>query len=217
MALGQFVHFIQLGQQVREFEHGGGELVGNKEAGCKELSLLVMLHSGRWLTVNELSLLVPTVGRNMIKIGHSACWEGFCFPDLDHHIRADQYQEVDHLLEQTGEEVPLGGVQARGQLGGQNLLGVTGHAGDDHHQPHHGHGHQRYSWFTQTFSHPAKSAAVTVLRSIKSCLMEVGISRQELQAIHRVDLEVTMVDEMLEYLAMEGHIYTTSDQMPDNS
>ena len=47
--------------------------------------------------------------------------------------------------------------------------------------------------------------------------MEVGISRQELQAIRRVDLEVTMVDEMLEYLAMEGHIYTTSDQMPDNS
>jgi hypothetical protein len=40
----------------------------------------------------------------------------------------------------------------------------------------------------------------------------VGISRQELQAIHRVDLGVTMVDEMLEYLAMEGHIYTTSDQ-----
>ena len=55
-------------------------------------------------------------------------------------------------------------------------------------------------------------AAATVLRSIKSCLMEVAISSQELQAIHRVDLGVTRVDEMLEYLAMEGLIYTTSDQ-----
>jgi hypothetical protein len=42
--------------------------------------------------------------------------------------------------------------------------------------------------------------------------MEVGISRQELQAIHRVDLGVTMVDEMLECLALKRHIYTTSCQ-----
>ena len=89
----------------------------------------------------------------------------------------------------------------------------TGRAGDGRHLPHHGPGQQPHSWFTQTFSQPAKPAAATVLRSIKSCLMEVvGISRQELQAMHRLDLGVTMVEEMLEYLAMEGLIYTTSDQ-----
>ena len=91
-------------------------------------------------------------------------------------------------------------------------MSKTGHGGDGRHLPQHGAGQQSHSWFTQTFSQPAKPAAATVLRSIKSCLMEVGISRQELQAVHRMDLGFTMVDEKLEYLAMEGHIYTTSDQ-----
>ena len=68
------------------------------------------------------------------------------------------------------------------------------------------------SWFTQTFSQPAKPSAVLVLRSIKSSSKDVGISRQDLQTIHRMDMKATMVDEMLEYLAMEGHIYNTLDQ-----
>ena len=91
-------------------------------------------------------------------------------------------------------------------------VNMTGHAGDVRHQPQHGYGHQSQSWFTQTFSQPAKPAAVCVLRSIKSSSKDVGISRQDLQTIHRMDMKATMVDEMLEYLAMEGHIYNTLDQ-----
>ena len=91
-------------------------------------------------------------------------------------------------------------------------VNMTGHAGDVRHQPQHGYGHHSQSWFTQTFSQPAKPSAVLVLRSIKSSSKDVGISRQDLQTIHRMDMKATMVDEMLEYLAMEGHIYNTLDQ-----
>jgi len=71
---------------------------------------------------------------------------------------------------------------------------------------------QPKSWVNQAFSQPSKPAAIKVLGSIKVCVRDVGISRRELHSVHKEDLDSGMVDEMLEYLAMEGHIYTTMDE-----
>ena len=76
-----------------------------------------------------------------------------------------------------------------------------------------GDGHQQHALaVSHTFSQPSNPAATKILMSIKACVREVGINRQELQAKHRGDMGAGMVDQMLDYLAMEGHVYTTSDQ-----
>ena len=76
-----------------------------------------------------------------------------------------------------------------------------------------GDGHQQHAWaVSHTFSQPSNPAATKILMSIKACVREVGINRQELQVKHRGEMGAGMVDETFEHLAMEGHVYTTSDQ-----
>ena len=101
---------------------------------------------------------------------------------------------------------------AHANFAGVSMMNIPGHAGDQRQSRPYGLGQQSQGWYNQTFSQPSKPAAVQLLRTIKSSLNDVGISRKDLHAVHRMDLGVAVVDEMLDYLAMEGHIYTTVDQ-----
>ena len=101
---------------------------------------------------------------------------------------------------------------AHASFAGVSMVNMTGQAGDHRQKHHHALAQQSQGWYNQAFSQPSKPAAVVLLRTIKSSLNDVGISRKDLHAVHRIDLGTAVVDEMLEYLAMEGHIYTTVDQ-----
>jgi len=72
--------------------------------------------------------------------------------------------------------------------------------------------HKRPNMFCPSFAQPSKPGAATLLRSIKSSLTDIGISRQQLYNMHRIDLGQDGVNELLEYLVMEGHVYTTTDE-----
>ena len=129
------------------------------------------------------------------------------------HIRRQQ------TMAASVAQVSLTGISLHRQGGMVQMVPVpvqtshhAGMAGDDRQLVQGRGGQQTHSWISQTFAQPSQPAAVLVLRSIKACMREVGISRKELQAIHRKDLGEDMVDEMLEHLTMEGHVYTTIDQ-----
>ena len=125
------------------------------------------------------------------------------------HIRRQQ------TMAASAAQASLTGISFHRQGGLVQMVPVpvqTGMAGDGRQLVQGRGGQQTHSWISQTFAQPSQPAAVLVLRSIKACMREVGISRKELQAIHRKDLGADMVDEMLENLTMEGHIYTTIDQ-----
>ena len=62
------------------------------------------------------------------------------------------------------------------------------------------------------FTPPVCPDTARVLSSIRTCLTDVGISRRELYNIHRAEMSESKVEEMLDFLTNEGHIYTTMDQ-----
>jgi len=70
----------------------------------------------------------------------------------------------------------------------------------------------QYSWPVQAVTQPANPAAIVLLRSIKNCLEDTGISRQQLQLKHRLDMQPSQVDEVLRHLSYEGHVYNTIDE-----
>ena len=62
------------------------------------------------------------------------------------------------------------------------------------------------------FTPPVCPDTARILASIRTCLTDVGISRRELYNIHRAEMSQSKVEEKLEFLTNEGHIYTTMDQ-----
>ena len=65
----------------------------------------------------------------------------------------------------------------------------------------------------QASSLPVPSCPQTfrVLATIRSCYRDNGISRQEIYSAHVAEMTQRQVDERVDYLTSEGHIYTTSD------
>ena len=65
----------------------------------------------------------------------------------------------------------------------------------------------------QAGSLPAPSCPQTfrILATIRSCIRDNGISRQEIYNAHVADMTERQVDERVDYLTSEGHIYTTAD------
>ena len=62
------------------------------------------------------------------------------------------------------------------------------------------------------FTPPLNPDAQKVLTSIKKCPMQIGISRSELSKNFRTSLSDQKINEILEFLTVEGLIYSTVDQ-----
>ena len=62
------------------------------------------------------------------------------------------------------------------------------------------------------FTPPLNPDAQKVLTSIKKCPMQIGISRNELSKNFRTSLSDQKINEILEFLTVEGLIYSTIDQ-----
>ena len=58
---------------------------------------------------------------------------------------------------------------------------------------------------------PSCPQTFRVLATIRSCYKDTGISRQEIYSAHVAEMTQRQVDERVDYLTSEGHIYTTSD------